>query len=76
MGSLSLLSRRLAHQIFITDRDHTVMYSINGTTSEDTNMGRWVQRARALNPMVANVAFLTNPEFVDYIANASTGVKM
>lgn len=37
MGSLSFLSRGLAERIFLRDREHTVSYVINGTSSEDVS---------------------------------------
>ena len=45
-GALSMLSRDLADIIINVDAFHTVMYGYYGTSSDDSNIGRWVKWAR------------------------------
>lgn len=52
----------------------TISYAINGTSSEDTNVGRWVERAKDLLPEVA-INLLTKREYVRNIAGEESGKK-
>lgn len=50
-GPFYVLSRGLAHAIFVRDRLHTALYGSYGTSSENANVGKWVQHAERRHQM-------------------------
>eukprot|EP00929_Paragymnodinium_shiwhaense_P078064 TRINITY_DN4038_c0_g3_i1.p1 TRINITY_DN4038_c0_g3~~TRINITY_DN4038_c0_g3_i1.p1 ORF type:complete len:115 (-),score=8.49 TRINITY_DN4038_c0_g3_i1:419-763(-) len=66
-GHAYWLSSRLASVIFSADRLHTFLFDSYGTSSEDANVGKWVQYAARRHNL--NVTWESKPDFMNDLAN-------